>query len=62
MDSIKNRINTFAKLGDFLSQFSTEKIERKDQIPNNELFFDALTHQLKVAQENNFLGRNYRFI
>jgi hypothetical protein len=53
MDSIKNRINTFAKLGDFLSQFSTEKIKRKDQIPNNELFFDALTHQLKVAQENN---------
>ena len=53
MDGIKNRINTFVKLGEFLSQFSLKSIEKKDHISNNDLFFDAFTHQLKIAQENN---------
>ncbi|MCI2228051.1 acyl-CoA reductase [Polaribacter sp. MSW13] len=53
MDSIQNRINAFVKLGDFLSQFSNDKLEKKDNIDHNELFFDGFKHQLKIAQENN---------
>ena len=53
MDSIKNRINTFAQLGDFLSQFSLKSIEKKENIFNNDLFFDAFKHQIKIAKENN---------
>ena len=53
MNSIQNRIEAFSKLGDFLSQFSTKGIEKKEDIPFNELFFDGLKHQIKLAQENN---------
>nr|BFF41010.1 hypothetical protein BACY1_28150 [Tenacibaculum mesophilum] len=53
MDSIKSRINAFHKLGEFLSQFSQEKIEKKEHIEHNELFFDGFKHQLKIAGENN---------
>ncbi|QTD37911.1 acyl-CoA reductase [Polaribacter batillariae] len=53
MNSIQNRITAFAKLGAFLSQFSQEKIAKKEQIPHNDLFFDGFKHQLKIAQENN---------
>jgi len=53
MNSIPNRIEAFAKLGDFLSQFSQHKIEKKENIPHNELFFDGMKHQLKLAQEYN---------
>lgn len=53
MDSIKSRINAFHKLGEFLSQFSQEKIEKKEHIEHNELFFDGFKHQLKIAEENN---------
>lgn len=53
MTSIKNRINTFAKLGDFLSQFTNSKIQKKEDIPFNELFFDGFQHQIKLAKENN---------
>ena len=53
MNSIQNRIEAFSKLGDSLSQFSTKGIEKKENIPFNELFFDGLKHQIKLAQENN---------
>ena len=53
MNSIQNRIEAFSKLGDFLSQFSTKGIEKKEDIPFNELFFDGFKHQIKLAQENN---------
>lgn len=53
MNLVKNRINAFVKLGDFLSQFSTKGIEIKDNIANNDLFFDGFKHQLKIAEENN---------
>lgn len=53
MNSIQNRIEAFSKLGDFLSQFSTKGIEKKEYIPFNELFFDGFKHQIKLAQENN---------
>ena len=53
MDSIKSNITAFHQLGEFLSQFSLKKIEQKENIPHNELFFDGFKHQLKIAGENN---------
>tara|TARA_R110002126_G_scaffold224174_1_gene369088 strand:- start:11270 stop:12331 length:1062 start_codon:yes stop_codon:yes gene_type:complete len=53
MNSIQNRITAFAKLGDFLSQFSVDNITKKDNIEHNELFFDGFLHQIKLAQEYN---------
>ncbi|MDD7913847.1 acyl-CoA reductase [Polaribacter ponticola] len=53
MISIQNRITAFAKLGDFLSQFSVDNVTKKDNIEHNEIFFDGFVHQIKVAQENN---------
>ena len=53
MSTIQNRILAFSKLGDFLSQFSTQKIEKKENISFNDLFFDGFLHQIKLAQEKN---------
>lgn len=53
MDSIQNRIDAFVKLGKFLSQFSKSGIEKKDNIPFNDLFFDGFLHQIKLAQVKN---------
>ncbi|WP_369048578.1 acyl-CoA reductase [Tenacibaculum sp. UWU-22] len=53
MDTIQSRINAFVKLGDFLSQFSRKKINKKENIEHNDLFFDGFKHQLKIAEENN---------
>ncbi|SDS02385.1 Acyl-CoA reductase (LuxC) [Polaribacter sp. KT25b] len=53
MITIQNRITAFAKLGDFLSQFSTDNIIKRDDIEHNEIFFDGFLHQIKIAQENN---------
>ena len=50
---LDKRINAFAKLGAFLSQFKTQGITKNDQIPHNDLFFDGFKHQLKLAQEHN---------
>ena len=51
--NLQQRINAFVKLGDFLSQFANEDIEKKDHIAHNELFLDGFKHQLKLAQEHN---------
>ncbi|MDW5288390.1 acyl-CoA reductase [Formosa sp. PL04] len=51
--NLEQRIKAFAKLGDFISQFSDEKIQKKEDIPFNDLFFDGFKHQLKLAQEKN---------
>ncbi|KGL63669.1 acyl-CoA reductase [Polaribacter sp. Hel1_85] len=53
MNSIQNRITAFAKLGDFLSQFSVDNIKKIDSIEHNEIFYDGFLHQMKIAQENN---------
>ena len=50
---LEQRINAFAKLGAFLSQFSREKIAQKKDITHNDLFFDGFSHQMKLAGENN---------
>ena len=50
---LQQRINAFVKLGDFLSQFSSESFEKKDHIAHNDLFFDGFKHQIKLAKEHN---------
>ncbi len=50
---LKQRINAFVTLGKFMGQFASEGIERNDEIPYNELFFDGFKHQIKLAQEHN---------
>jgi len=51
--NLEQRINAFAKLGDFLGQFTTERICRNDNILHNDLFFDGFQHQIKLAHEHN---------
>lgn len=51
--NLQQRINAFVKLGDFLSQFSNEVIEKKENIEYNELFFNGFKNQLKLAEEDN---------
>ena len=53
MDRIEKRVEAFAKLGNFLRQFSREGIVKNENIPHNDLFFDGFKHQLKIAEENN---------
>ena len=50
---LENRILAFTKLGDFLSQFTTKEINKKENIPFNELFFDSFEMQIKRATEFN---------
>ena len=60
---LHQRINAFAKLGDFLSQFSNEVVQKKENIEHNDLFFDGFKHQIKLAQEHNgwFTSDNIQF-
>ena len=51
--SLQKRKEALATLGLFLSQFSRKKILRNDQIPYNDLFFEAFSTQIKRAQEFN---------
>lgn len=50
---IQQRINAFAKLGSFLSQFSRKEISQKKHVTHNDLFFEGFLHQMKIAAENN---------
>ncbi|WOD44071.1 acyl-CoA reductase [Hwangdonia lutea] len=61
--NIQQRINAFVKLGDFISQFSNEAIQKKDNVEHNVLFFDGFKHQLKLAEEHNgwFTEENIKF-
>lgn len=51
--SLENRIKAFCNLGEFLSQFTLEKITQKETVKNNDLFFDAVKMQIKRAKEFN---------
>ncbi len=50
---LEERIEAFAKLGHFLSQFSTEKIEQKEGVLFNDIFFDGFNLLIKRAKETN---------
>ena len=60
---LQQRINAFVKLGTFLSQFTTEIPQKKEDIPYNDLFFEGFIHQLKLAEEHNgwFTKENISF-
>ena len=60
---LQQRINAFAKLGQFLSQFGIDGVQKKDDIEANDLFFDGFKHQIKLAKEHNgwFTEANVRF-
>ncbi|NAS30505.1 acyl-CoA reductase [Flavobacteriaceae bacterium R38] len=54
MGNLQNRIDAFVKLGSFLSQFTSKNTKKKEGIIiNNDLFYDAFLHQIKLSQENN---------
>ncbi len=57
------RINAFVKLGDFLRQFSSENIEKIENIEHNELFFEGFKHQITLAKEHNgwFTAENIKY-
>ncbi|MCX7549728.1 acyl-CoA reductase [Xanthomarina sp. F2636L] len=61
--NLEERIQAFAKLGDFLSQFSTDGIVKKENILHNEMFFEGFKHQIKLANEHNgwFTNENIYF-
>jgi len=61
--NLEERIQAFVKLGDFLSQFSTKGIVKKEDILHNDLFFDGFNHQIKLAKEHNgwFTDENILF-
>lgn len=50
---LQQRLKAFIKLGEFLSQFTTSQIVKKDTVEGNELFFDGFQHQIKLASEAN---------
>lgn len=50
---LEKRINAFAELGNFLGQFSQRKIEKKERVLLNDLFFDAVLLQINRATEFN---------
>ena len=51
--SLTNRITTLEKLGEFLGQFHPSEIKKKENIINNDLFFDSFQMQIKRAKEFN---------
>jgi len=61
--NLQQRINAFVKLGEFISQFSNEAIQKKDNVEHNDVFFEGFKHQLKLAEEHNgwFTNENIIF-
>ena len=53
MNNAQNIPQALVELGKFLSQFSSEGIQKKDHILHNDLFFEGFKHQIKLAQEHN---------
>tara|TARA_R110001583_G_scaffold67308_3_gene192557 strand:+ start:12063 stop:13124 length:1062 start_codon:yes stop_codon:yes gene_type:complete len=51
--NLEQRIEAFAKLGDFFKQFSTSEIKKIDDSEFNTLFFDAFEMQINRAHEFN---------
>lgn len=61
--TLTKRINACIHLGKFLSQFVKNQPDKKENIPHNDLFFDGMLHQIKLAEEHNgwFTNENIRF-
>lgn len=61
--TLTERNKAFIHLGNFLSQFAEHQPYKKENIPNNDLFFEGMLHQIKLAEEYNgwFTNENIRF-
>lgn len=61
--TIKDRKKSLKILGDFLSQFRLNKIKKKNHIPHNDIFFEALKKIIDRSQEQNpwFTKKNMLF-
>lgn len=51
--TVEERIEAFAKLGDFLSQFQPEGIVKNEKAELNDMFFDPFNLQINRAAESN---------
>lgn len=60
---LNKRIQAFVKLGHFMSQFSNENYIKKDNIPFNEIFFEAMTEAIQLSKSYNgwFTENNIQF-
>ena len=63
MSNNQNIVSAFIQLGNFLSQFSQTGIQRKHDVLNNDLFFDAMLDQIKLSNQHNgwFTEKNILF-
>ncbi len=61
--TLTERINACIHLGKFLSQFVENPPLRKEDVLFNDMFFDGMLHQIKLAEEHNgwFTNENIRF-
>ena len=55
--NLEQRINAFVRLGEFLSQFSVDGIQKNEKVLHNDLFFEEFKHQIQSAK--NHSGRRY---
>lgn len=53
LENLNQRKAAFVTLGQFLSQFSRQKISKNNQISHNDIFFDALKMQIDRSVEFN---------
>lgn len=51
--NLEQRINAFVRLGEFLSQFSVDGIQKNENILHNDLFFEDFKRQIQYAKEHN---------
>tara|TARA_R110000787_G_scaffold284341_1_gene397934 strand:- start:16823 stop:17887 length:1065 start_codon:yes stop_codon:yes gene_type:complete len=60
---LNKRIQAFVKLGDFMSQFSSENYIKKDNIPFNDSFFEEMTDAIQLSKSYNgwFTENNVQF-
>jgi len=60
---LNKRIQAFAKLGNFMGQFSNENYTKKDNIPFNDSFFKEMTDAIQLSKSYNgwFTENNVQF-
>ncbi|MEX0996660.1 MAG: acyl-CoA reductase [Flavobacteriaceae bacterium] len=61
--TLTERKQAFIKLGEFITQFADKTATKKEDIPHNDLFFDGMLNQIKLAEEHNgwFTRENIQF-
>lgn len=61
--TLTERKNACISLGKFISQFAENPPQKLENIQHNDLFFDGMLHQIKLAEQHNgwFTNENIRF-